>query len=117
MSNAVATRPQATKNQPAIQPAIEPVIQPESSRFDGVERRRQPRARLIRRRSTYEQGRALEILGHAVEYLVDSRLRLVSGTHSDDLAVQMLMRLNREVFAECAEVVSLKQRLRAWLGW
>jgi hypothetical protein len=109
MSNAVATEP--------IVATIQPTIPSECSRFDGVERRRQPRAPLNRRRSTREQGRALEILGHAVEYLVDSRLRLVPGTHSDELAVQMLMRLNREVFAECAEVVSLKLRLRGWLGW
>jgi hypothetical protein len=109
MPNAIATRPPS----PAVQPAIQPV----SSRFDGAERRRQPRSPQIRRRSTREQGRALEILGHAVEYLVDSRLRLVPGTHSDDLAVQMLMRLNREVFAECAEVVSFKWKLRGWLGW
>jgi hypothetical protein len=115
MSNAVAIRPQLSSIQVAS-------IHPEStriepSRFDGAERRRKPRGKMIRRRSTREQGRALEVLGHAVEYLVDSRLRLVTQTHCDDLAVQMLMRLNREVFAECAEVVSLKRRLRGWLGW
>jgi hypothetical protein len=65
---------------------------------------------VIRRRPTPEQGRALEMLGHAVEYLVDSGL--YRGDQSDELAVQMLMRLNREVFAECAEVVPLRRRLR-----
>jgi hypothetical protein len=110
MSNAVAATQPSTQTQPAIQP--------ECTRFDRVERRRQSRdSSLVRRRSTREQGRALEILGHAVEYLVDSRLRLVPETHSDELAIQMLMRLNREVFAECHEVVPLKRRVRGWLGW
>ncbi len=71
---------------------------------------------MIRRRPTLQQGRALELLGHAVEYLVDSRLYLGESDASDQLAVQTLMRLNREVFAECAEVAP-KGRLRQWLGW
>jgi hypothetical protein len=75
---------------------------------------------LIRRRPTPQQGRALELLGHALEYLVDSRLYLTESDVSDNLAVQTLMRLNREVFAECAEVVPigrrLRLRLRSWMG-
>ncbi len=73
--------------------------------------------REIRRRPTLRQGRALEMLAHALEYLVDSRLHRSETGVSDQLAVQTLMRLNREVFAECAEVVPLRGRLRRWIGW
>ncbi len=74
-------------------------------------------AQPILRRGTLEQGRALEVLGHAVEYLVDSRLFVLDGAvlRSDDEAVQILMRLSRAVFAECPEVVSLRRRLRMWI--
>ena len=77
------------------------------------------RSSSVRRRPTPQQGRALEVLGHAVEYLVDSRLYLDSGISqpSDGLAVQLLMRLNREVFAECPQVVPISRRLRRWLHW
>ena len=77
------------------------------------------RSRAVRRRPTPEQGRALEMLGHAVEYVVDSRLYLPAGGAelSDELAVQLLMRLSREVFAECAQVVPLRRRLRWIARW
>jgi len=77
--------------------------------------------RVIRRRPTLSQGRALEMLGHAIEYLVDSRMHRDQGLSSqaDGEAEQVIMRLNRAVFAECAEVVpggSLGGWLRLWLG-
>jgi hypothetical protein len=64
------------------------------------------RTRVIRRRPTRSQGQALESLGHAIEYLVDSRMHRDRGLSSsaDGEAEQIIMRLNREVFAECAEV-------------
>ena len=70
----------------------------------------------LRRRGTLEQGRALEALGHAVEYLVDSQLfRVGEGNPRDDHeAVQILMLMSRAVFAECPEVVSLRRRMRRW---
>jgi hypothetical protein len=66
------------------------------------------------------QGRALETLGHAIEYLVDSRMHRDQGLSSqaDGEAEQVIMRLNRAVFAECAEVVPggrLGGWLRVWL--
>ncbi len=66
-------------------------------------------ARPVRRRGSLQQGRALEALGHAVEYLVDSRMFLVQQTDSkaDQEALRILMRLSREVFMECPEVVTL----------
>lgn len=71
----------------------------------------------VTRRGTVEQGRALEVLGHAVEYLVDSRLfTLDEGTlKSDGEAVQIMMRLSRAVFAECPQVISGRRPLKLWL--
>jgi hypothetical protein len=72
----------------------------------------------VRRRSSVQQGRALEILGHAVEYLVDSRMFLVDqpATRADAEATQILMLLSREVFFECAAVVPPARRLRLWIA-
>ena len=60
----------------------------------------------VRRRPSPSQGRGLEALGHAIEYLVDSRMRRgVAATAADLEAEQRLMDLSRAVFAECREVV------------
>ena len=74
-------------------------------------------SRPVRRRGTAAQGQALEVLGHAVEYLIDSRMwGFGSGDPSDDReATQILMRKSREVFAECQEVRSLRERLTTWV--
>jgi hypothetical protein len=71
----------------------------------------------VRRRSTPEQGRALETLGHAVEYLMDSGLFLRDDRNpqAEQQAIQILMRLSRAVFAECAIVVPLRVRMRLWV--
>lgn len=71
---------------------------------------------VIRRRPTMQQGRALETLGHAIEYLIDSRMFLVNEpyTSADAAAVQQLSLCSREVFATCAEIVPVSTRLRLW---
>jgi hypothetical protein len=80
--------------------------------------RRTKSASQILRRPSKQQGRALETLGHAIEYLVDSQLHRTTPAAAppDTAASQLLMRLSREVFAECREIVpvrrKLKQRLR-----
>ncbi|WP_213805774.1 hypothetical protein [Granulicella sp. dw_53] len=63
------------------------------------------------RRPTPQQGRALELLGHAIEYLMDSYVIVVSanGSKDDREAIQLLMRLNMDVFSECEESVSFIQ--------
>jgi hypothetical protein len=68
---------------------------------------------ILRRRPTPRQGRGLEILAHAVEYLLDSRLMLVPprGVSADGEAVHLLKRLSRAVFDECAECLTLWQRM------
>jgi hypothetical protein len=71
-------------------------------------------SQVIRRRPTMTQGRGLEVLGHAIEYLVDSQLYRNAGatSKSDVEASQILMRLSRQVFAECREVVPARRRLK-----
>ncbi len=79
------------------------------------DRVKEEKPRLVRRRANQQQGRALEILGHAVEYLADSRLFLpeeeaYSSRNNQD-AMQLLMRMSRAVFSECREVVTLWERM------
>ncbi len=74
---------------------------------------------LTRRRITPEAGRALEILGHAIEYLTDEYVHDgVAFSACDDRlqAVQLLMSLNRQVYFECPEAHSFAQRCRSFLG-
>lgn len=69
------------------------------------------------RRSTLEQARALETLGHAVKYLIDSRLfdQVDRNPRDKEEAVQILMRMSRAVFAECTDVVPVGRRMRQWV--
>src|SRR5271154_3451289 len=70
------------------------------------------------RRPSPVQGRALEILGHAIEYLVDSRLAGSVELSRPEVgeAILLLSRANREIFAECPEIVSVGVRVRRWLA-
>jgi len=103
----------------SFEPESEPVsMQSQAFNLAAEQACRQELLRPVRRRGSLEQGRALESLGHAVEYLIDSRM-----FHAGDLnpqveleAVQILMRMSREVFAECPEVVSLRRRFRRWMS-
>jgi len=68
-----------------------------------------------RRRITPQAGHALELLGHAIEYLTDEFVHEGSGltAGSSQLeAVQLLMALNRQVYFECPEMQTLGERLR-----
>lgn len=67
------------------------------------------RRKAVRRRGNGQQGRALEKLGHAVEYLMNSRLFLVDTgrQQSEQEALRILMRMSRLVFLECPQVVSI----------
>ena len=72
-----------------------------------------------RRRISPEAGHALEILGHAIEYLTDEFV-YAGGSFSDHdgqvEAVQLLMGLNREIYFGCPEVPTFGDRFRAWLN-
>ena len=67
--------------------------------------------RLINRQS----GRALEILGHAIEYLTDEYVKapVVSARDPQLEAIQILMAVNRQVYCECPFVPTIGERLRA----
>ena len=72
-----------------------------------------------RRQITREAGHALEILGHAIEYLTDEYVHeggALSANDSRVMAVQLLMALNREVYFGCPEVPSFGERCMAMLG-
>jgi hypothetical protein len=71
-----------------------------------------------RRRITPEAGHALEILGHAIEYLADEFVHsgdTLSPRNGQLEAVQLLMARNRQVYYECPEVVTVGARLRSML--
>ena len=73
----------------------------------------QPRP--TRRRTTPQQGRALELLGHAIEYLVDSRLPEGGPTPAENRALRILMACSRDVFEESVAAVPVHQRLQDWV--
>lgn len=75
-------------------------------------------ARSRRRRITPQAGRALEVLGHAIEYLTDEFVHQgheISAKDAQLEAVQLLMALNRQVYFECPEEPTLSERCRALL--
>ncbi|HEX7158412.1 MAG TPA: hypothetical protein VF214_05345, partial [Edaphobacter sp.] len=59
----------------------------------------------IHRRTDTHHGVTLRLLGHAAEYLVESRMFAASDSKADQEAVHILMRLSREIFEEYAEGV------------
>jgi hypothetical protein len=72
--------------------------------------------RSIRRRTTPEAGFALEVLGHAIEYLADEFVHaggaLSPGSADPRVeAIQLLMALNRQVYYACPVRPSLYQRV------
>lgn len=76
-----------------------------------------------RRKITPESGRAIEMLGHAIEYLADefalecrSRVDQVgAGKHPRITAIELLMTRNREIYFSCPTVPTLGERLRSLL--
>ena len=71
-----------------------------------------------RRRINSEAGHALEILGHAIEYLTDEYVhtgKTFSASDPEVRAVQLLMSLNRQIYLECPIVPTLAERIRAFL--
>jgi hypothetical protein len=74
-------------------------------------------SRSVRRRTTPEAGFALEVLGHAIEYLADEYVHeggILSSIESPDPrveALRLLMAANREVYYACPVMPSLYQRV------
>lgn len=77
-----------------------------------ADRRRNTRRFEVRRRPGKVQGRALEILAHALEYLVDTS---TERSPADQEAVQILAARSRAVFAECPEIRPLFRRITSLL--
>jgi hypothetical protein len=76
------------------------------------------RVRSHRRRVTPQAGRAIEILAHAIEYLTDEFVHqgfTFSARNEQLEAVRILMALNRQVYFECPEVPTLRERCRTLL--
>jgi len=68
-----------------------------------------------RRRITPEAGRALEKLGHAIEYLTDEMVHrhdTLSPRTPDMQAVLILMSLNRDIYNECPLRITFLERCR-----
>ena len=66
-----------------------------------------------RRQVSPEAGRGLEILGHAIDYLMDEYLNepgCISLGDDELEAVQMLMALNRQIYFSCPVVKTMKER-------
>jgi hypothetical protein len=79
-----------------------------------------PRMAGRRRHISPHAGRALEILGHAIDYLTDEYVHQggsLSGRDSQLEAVQLLMAANRAVYFECPEAPTWSERLRGMLGF
>ena len=76
------------------------------------------RSKARRRRISQDDGRALEILGHAIDYLSDEFIHRGGSLAARDphvQAVQLLMKLNREIYLSCPEAPSLADRFRTLL--
>ena len=87
------------------------------SQTHGAFAARRHRGRVRGRHISQEAGRGLEILGHAIDYLVDEYLRrggLFEMTNSDLEAVEILTALNREIYLACPESRSFAERWAAF---
>jgi hypothetical protein len=73
-----------------------------------------------RRRGSFAQGRALETLAHAIEYLSDSRMfdegESVPAGRAETEAIRIMTRASRAVFEECPETIPLHRRVGRWLS-
>ncbi len=72
-----------------------------------------------RRRISPEAGRALEILGHAIEYLTDEFVHEggLLSLHNERLeAVRLLMERNRQIYFACPEIPTWSERFHAFLN-
>jgi hypothetical protein len=71
-----------------------------------------------RRRISPQSGRALEILGHAIEYLTDeyvNRGGSFSALEGEVAAVQLLMGINRQIYFDCPALPTIADRCRSFL--
>jgi hypothetical protein len=75
-----------------------------------------------RRKTSPEAGRAIEMLGHAIEYLADEfslecmtrQKEIAAGVHPRVAAIEILKKCNREVYLACPEIPTLGERVESW---
>ena len=75
-------------------------------------------AHAVRRRVTPEAGRALEKLGHAIEYLTDEMVERGGPetlNPAEMQAVKILMEINHSIYNDCPEETGVADRLKALL--
>lgn len=90
-----------------VLPAAAPVSSNSSARADAR-----------RRRMTPQVGRALEVLGHSIEYLADEFMHSGGSLSPRDgqiEAIQLLMAANRKLYLSCPEVRTFSEWLLTWL--
>jgi hypothetical protein len=79
-----------------------------------------PMSQPMKRRSiSPETGRALVILGHAVEYLTDEFVHeggLLTANRGQIDAIQLLIKLNRQIYMSCPEAGGFGEWLRSFVG-
>jgi hypothetical protein len=93
---------------------------PRSVRALGPIRPAPPPVPFVRRQLSRENAQAIEILGHAIEYLADEYAVDPAGKgplgNADPriAAIQTLKALNREIYLSGPEVQPVWQRIRQW---
>lgn len=74
------------------------------------------RRKQVTRRPTPQGGMALEILGHAIEYLVDTNFyHQRSDVPAVKDAIAILKQSSRDVFADAPEVLPAGARAARWI--
>ena len=75
------------------------------------------------RRIAPEQGRAIEKLAHAIEYLTDELTLQCMTARSESFqpqptlaAIELLKRCNREIYLACPPIPTFTERMRHWFG-
>ena len=75
-----------------------------------------------RRQISFQSGKALEVLGHAIEYLADefalqvNRLSLLHAEDPQVQSIQILMAASRSVYFECPVAPALRERLSRFVS-
>lgn len=70
-----------------------------------------------KRRISPQAGRAIEMLAHAIEYLIDMHVHegsLIVWEKSHLEAVEILKARNRQIYEECPRVPTFDQRVSAF---
>jgi hypothetical protein len=115
MSSPIISRAVPARNRAPFIVATLPTKNPRIITMPAIERPDPTPPAMAIRRPTRDQGRALELLGHAIQYLIDENRHCNRGDARNSLAVRTLMNMNRTIFYECEPVLPWPVRLRQWM--